>query len=135
MTPAFPETGRTVYFGHLFVNGQPLNESPLKDHPLNPMHDANLVRVMARQAQGTVGLVDLTTVAAGPAAVKARLDDLRVQGFTAAIADAIAERDLETLGAVALRNGGLNRSIRSGAWTCPRSCKIRPGAIADGNDG
>ena len=65
VTPAFPETGRTVYFGHLFVNGQPLNESPLKDHPLNPMHDANLVRVMARQSQGTVGLVDLTTVAGG----------------------------------------------------------------------
>ncbi|CAN7734951.1 four-carbon acid sugar kinase family protein [Phyllobacterium sp. LjRoot231] len=103
VTPAFPETGRTVYFGHLFVNGQPLNESPLKDHPLNPMHDANLVRVMARQSRGTVGLIDLATVAAGSAAVTARLDALRAQGFTAAIADAIFERDLETLGAVVLQ--------------------------------
>ena len=71
VTPAFPETGRTVYLGHLFVGGQPLNESPLKDHPLNPMHDANLVRVLARQSRNAVGLIDLTTIAAGPGAVKA----------------------------------------------------------------
>jgi uncharacterized protein YgbK (DUF1537 family) len=102
VTPAFPETGRTVYLGHLFVNGQPLDESPLKDHPLNPMHDANLVRVMARQSLGAVGLVELATVAAGPQAVKARLEALRAEGVGAAIADAVFERDLETLGEVAL---------------------------------
>jgi 3-dehydrotetronate 4-kinase len=101
VTPAFPETGRTVYLGHLFVNGQPLNESPLKDHPLNPMHDANLVRVMARQAQGKVGLVDLPTIAAGPDAVKARLEALSAEGVATAIADAVSESDLETLGEVA----------------------------------
>jgi len=101
-TPAFPETGRTVYLGHLFVNGQPLNESPLKDHPLNPMHDANLVRVLARQSQGAVGLVDLVTVSMGPAAVKERLGVLSARGMTAAIADAVFESDLEVLGEVAL---------------------------------
>ncbi|MBY5864355.1 3-oxo-tetronate kinase [Rhizobium leguminosarum] len=102
VTPAFPETGRTVYLGHLFVGGQPLNESPLKDHPLNPMHDANLVRVLTRQSRNAVGLLDLTTIAAGPGAVKARLDAFRTAGVTAVIADAIFERDLETLGEVAL---------------------------------
>ncbi|MGO6702785.1 3-oxo-tetronate kinase [Rhizobium ruizarguesonis] len=102
VTPAFPETGRTVYLGHLFVGGQPLNESPLKDHPLNPMHDANLVRVLTRQSRNVVGLIDLTTIAAGPGAVKARLDSFRTAGITAVIADAIFERDLETLGEVAL---------------------------------
>ncbi|KKZ83880.1 serine kinase [Rhizobium phaseoli] len=102
VTPAFPETGRTVYLGHLFVGGQPLNESPLKDHPLNPMHDANLVRVLARQSRGAVGLIDLAAIAAGPAAAKAKLDDLRTTGATMAIADAIFERDLETLGEIAL---------------------------------
>ncbi len=102
VTPAFPETGRTVYLGHLFVGGHPLNESPLKDHPLNPMHDANLVRVLTRQSRNAVGLIDLTTIAAGPGAVKARLDALRTAGITAVIADAIFERDLETLGEVAL---------------------------------
>ncbi|MGO8245878.1 3-oxo-tetronate kinase [Rhizobium johnstonii] len=102
VTPAFPETGRSVYLGHLFVGGQPLNESPLKDHPLNPMHDANLVRVLTRQSRNAVGLIDLTTIAAGPGAVKARLDAFRTAGVTAVIADAIFERDLETLGEVAL---------------------------------
>ncbi|MBY5425268.1 3-oxo-tetronate kinase [Rhizobium leguminosarum] len=102
VTPAFPETGRTVYLGHLFVGGQPLNESPLKDHPLNPMHDANLVRVLTRQSRNAVGLIDLAAVAAGPGAVKARLDSFRTAGVTAVIADAIFERDLETLGEVAL---------------------------------
>ncbi|PDT02877.1 serine kinase [Rhizobium chutanense] len=102
VTPAFPETGRTVYLGHLFVGGQPLNESPLKDHPLNPMHDANLVRVLTRQSHGAVGLIDLTAIAAGPDAVRARLDALRTAGVTLAIADAIFERDLETLGEIAL---------------------------------
>ncbi|MDC9813617.1 MULTISPECIES: 3-oxo-tetronate kinase [Rhizobium] len=102
VTPAFPETGRTVYLGHLFVGGQPLNESPLKDHPLNPMHDANLVRVLTRQSRNAVGVVDLTAVAAGPGAVRARLDALRTAGVIIVIADAIFERDLETLGEIAL---------------------------------
>ena len=62
VTPAFPETGRTVYMGNLFVGAVPLNESPLKDHPLNPMHDSNLVRVLARQSQTKVGLVNITLV-------------------------------------------------------------------------
>ena len=65
VTPAFPETGRTVYQGNLFVGSVPLNESPLKDHPLNPMHDSNLVRVLARQSKTKVGLVDLAVIARG----------------------------------------------------------------------
>ena len=76
VTPAFPETGRTVYQGNLFVGTVPLNESPLKDHPLNPMHDSNLVRVLARQSQTKVGLVDLATLSRGAEAVRGRLADL-----------------------------------------------------------
>jgi uncharacterized protein YgbK (DUF1537 family) len=102
VTPAFPETGRTVYQGNLFVGSVPLNESPLKDHPLNPMHDANLVRVLARQSKTKVGLVELAVIARGPDAVRAHLADLVNKGFGAAIADAVFERDLETIGAVAL---------------------------------
>ena len=66
VTPAFPETGRTVYQGNLFVGSVPLNESPLKDHPLNPMHDSNLVRVLARQSKTKIGLADLACIARGP---------------------------------------------------------------------
>jgi len=102
VTPAFPETGRTVYQGNLFVGPVPLNESPLKDHPLNPMHDSNLVRVLARQSKTKIGLVDLSVVARGPAAVRARLADLSNSGVGAAIIDAVFDRDLETIGAVAL---------------------------------
>ena len=102
VTPAFPETGRTVYQGNLFVGAVPLNESPLKDHPLNPMHDSNLVRVLARQSKTGIGLVDLAALARGPDAVRARLADLAGKGFGAAIADAVFERDLETIGTVAL---------------------------------
>jgi uncharacterized protein YgbK (DUF1537 family) len=102
VTPAFPETGRTVYQGNLFVGSVPLNESSLKDHPLNPMHDSNLVRVLARQSKTKVGLVGLADIARGPDAVRARLEGLTSQGIGAAIADAVFERDLETLGTVAL---------------------------------
>jgi uncharacterized protein YgbK (DUF1537 family) len=102
VTPAFPETGRTIYQGNLFVGAVPLNESPLKDHPLNPMHDSNLVRVLARQSQTKVGLVDLATLARGEAAVRARLADLAGKGIGAAIVDAVFDRDLETIGNVAL---------------------------------
>ena len=102
VTPAFPETGRTVYQGNLFVGAVPLNESPLKDHPLNPMHDSNLVRVLARQSQTKIGLVNLTTLTRGPDAVRARLADLAGQGVGAVIVDAVFDADLETIGTVAL---------------------------------
>jgi 3-dehydrotetronate 4-kinase len=102
VTPAFPETGRTVYQGNLFVGSVPLNESPLKDHPLNPMHDSNLVRVLARQSKAKVGLIDLATVTRGAAAVRSRLAELTGSATGAAVVDAVFDRDLETIGDVAL---------------------------------
>jgi len=102
VTPAFPATARTVYQGNLFVGAVPLNESPLKDHPLNPMHDSNLVRVLARQSRTKIGLVDLASVARGDDAVRDRLADLVKQGIGAAIIDAVFDRDLETIGSVAI---------------------------------
>lgn len=102
VTPAFPETGRTVYFGTLFVGSVLLNESPLKDHPLNPMHDANLVRVLGRQSETKIGLVDLKSVAAGPEAIRGRLRDLAAQGVGAAVIDAVFDSDLQAIGTAAL---------------------------------
>lgn len=98
VTPAFPATNRTVFQGHLFVGRQPLHESALKDHPLNPMHDSDLVRVLAQQSNGKIGLVPLVTVEAGAQAIRDVLVLLAAQGFTAAILDAIFERHLEAIG-------------------------------------
>jgi len=131
VTPAFPETGRTVYQGNLFVGSVPLNESPLKDHPLNPMHDSNLVRVLARQSKTAIGLVDITVVARGPDAVRARLADLAREGIGAAIVDAVFDRDLETIGNVALDHrlsvgaSGIGLGL---ARALVASGKVRPGA-------
>jgi uncharacterized protein YgbK (DUF1537 family) len=104
VTPAFPETGRTVYQGNLFVGAVPLNESPLKDHPLNPMHDSNLVRVLASQSKTQIGLVDLATLSRGAEAVRTRLAELSGKGVGAAIIDAVFDRDLETIGLVAAQH-------------------------------
>ncbi|HTG05550.1 MAG TPA: 3-oxo-tetronate kinase [Bradyrhizobium sp.] len=137
VTPAFPETGRTVYQGNLFVGSVPLNESPLKDHPLNPMHDSNLVRVLARQSKTKIGLVDLADIARGPDAVRARLGDLVSKGFGAAIADAVFARDLETIGAVALDHrlsvgaSGIGLGLARALVASGRVKPIEPSAIAD----
>ncbi len=97
--PTFPETGRTVYQGHLFVWSQPLHESPLKDHPLNPMRDSNLVRVLERQSRTRVGLVDWQTVVQGPEPVRAAFDVLKRAGVGAAVVDALTLADLAAIGA------------------------------------
>jgi 3-dehydrotetronate 4-kinase len=139
VTPAFPETGRTVYQGNLFVGAVPLNESPLKDHPLNPMHDSNLVRVLAKQSRSKIGLVELAVVARGADAVRKRLADLAVQGVGAAIIDAVFDRDLETIGAVALDHrvsvgaSGIGLGLaRALAGTKPRAADGPSGAPVGG---
>ena len=102
VTPAFPETGRTVYQGNLFVGSVPLNESPLKHHPLNPMLDANLVRVLSEQSRSKVGFVDLADVAGGADAIREKLSKLASSGFRMAIVDAVFDHDLEAIGLAAL---------------------------------
>lgn len=102
VTPSFPETGRSVFMGHLFTGTVLLSDSPMKDHPLNPMRDSDLVRVLARQSKAPVGLVDAKTVAEGAEAIKARLKVLAETGHGAAIADAIFDGDLTALGQACL---------------------------------
>jgi 3-dehydrotetronate 4-kinase len=97
--PAFPENARTVYRGHLFVGDALLNESGMEHHPLTPMTDANLVRVLQRQTRSKVGLVRYDTVAQGADAVRATFDALRRDGVRIAIADAVSDATIRTLGA------------------------------------
>lgn len=102
VNPGFPGTGRRVFQGHLFVHDKLLSESPLKDHPLNPMHDPNLVRLLARQSAAPVGLVPLQVVEAGAAAVRAAMEKLADGSVAAAIVDAVNDAQFEVLGEVAL---------------------------------
>ena len=100
VTPAFPENGRTVFKGHLFVGDLLLSDSPMRHHPLTPMTDANLVRVMQAQLRtGLSGLVDHRVVARGAAAVRERIAALRASGVTCGIADAVTDDDLRVLAA------------------------------------
>ena len=97
--PAFPENGRRVFMGHLFVGRQLLAESPMKDHPLTPMRDSNLMRLLAPQVGGAVDLLDHAIVAQGAEAVRSALDVFAARGIAHIVADAIGMDDLEAIAA------------------------------------
>ena len=95
--PAFPEAGRTICRGYLFVGDVLLSESGMKDHPLTPMTDANLVRVLQAQTRRKVGLIRYDTLAQGAGALRERIAALRRDGVGIAIVDALSEKDLVIL--------------------------------------
>ena len=99
--PAFPTNARTVYQGHLFVAGSLLNESGMENHPLTPMTDANLVRVLSHQSEGTVGLVPFVTVDRGANAIRDAMTELKERGRRYAIVDAITDAHLVAIGEAA----------------------------------
>jgi uncharacterized protein YgbK (DUF1537 family) len=96
--PAFPANQRTIYKGYLFVGDVPLNESSMRNHPLTPMTDANLVRVLQSQTKRKVGLVEYATVSQGSDAIIQRFAALRRDGYGFAIVDALSNNDLVELG-------------------------------------
>ena len=97
-TPAFPDNQRTVFKGYLFVGDVLLSESGMRDHPLTPMRDANLVRVLQSQCRRKVGLIDYRTVAKGEAAIRDRIAALQAEGVAIAVVDALGNDDLLRLG-------------------------------------
>jgi 3-dehydrotetronate 4-kinase len=96
--PAFPENQRTVFKGHLFVGDVLLSDSGMRDHPLTPMRDANLVRVMQAQTRRKVGLVAHDVVARGAEAIRARFAALQADGVGVAVVDALSNADLMLIG-------------------------------------
>ena len=121
-TPAFPDNGRTVFKGHLFVGDVLLSDSGMRHHPLTPMTDANLVHVLQAQLASCSAFADTATsampAAATPSraprrvgllghratgdsvdAIRARIAALQADGVAIAIADAIDNDDLVRLGA------------------------------------
>jgi len=97
-TPAFPDNKRTVFKGYLFAGDVLLNESGMQNHPLTPMTDPNLVRVLQAQCKRKVGLIDHAVVARGHAAITERIAQLKGEGVSIAIVDAVSNDDLLRLG-------------------------------------
>ncbi len=134
-TPAFPDNGRTVFNGHLFVGGALLSDTGMRSHPLTPMTDANLMRVLQKQlnpAKGRkVGLIDFATVAQSAEAIQQRISQLRSEGTSIAIVDAINNEDLMRLGA-ALKDAPFVTAASGLAVALPASWGFTPGLSASG---
>jgi uncharacterized protein YgbK (DUF1537 family) len=148
-TPAYPRNGRTVYLGHLFVGDLLLSDSGMRNHPLTPMTDANLVRVLAAQTEGKVGLLSSADVDAGVDALRARCARLRGEGCRHAILDATRDAHLVTAGEafldLALTTGGaglgmgLARALARQGRVAPKDAQSvlprleGPGAVLSGS--
>lgn len=134
--PALPASKATVYQGHLFVGGTLLGESGMRDHPLTPMCDSNLVRVLSRQTDGAVGLVPFATVERGPAAIRAGLIALKEGGRRYGIVDALTDAHLMAIGEAAegqaLVTGsagvalGLSANVRRSGRLCEHAADRLP---------
>ncbi len=124
-TPAYPRNHRTVYRGHLFVGDQLLSETGMREHPLTPMTDSNLVRLLATQTRNKVGLIDVETVDAGVDAIQARLAALWADGYRHAIVDATRAEHLTTAGQafvdLALTTGGAGLGVGLARALQPRA--------------
>lgn len=99
--PAYPTLGRSVFRGHLFVGDRLLSESGMEKHPLNPMTDPDLVRVMQAQSRHKVGLLSYDVVHRGADAVRARMAELRAEGIVHLVTDVTDDEDLRILGEAA----------------------------------
>ncbi len=128
-TPAFPDNQRTVFMGNLFVGDVLLHESGMRNHPLTPMTDSNLIRVLQAQSTSKVGSINYATIAKGHAAIAERFDHLRTEGVILAIADAVSNADLMALGKSVARqqlvSGGSGIAIG-----LPQNWSIVPNAMS-----
>jgi uncharacterized protein YgbK (DUF1537 family) len=128
--PAFPTNQRTVFKGHLFVGDVLLSDSGMRQHPLTPMTDANLVRVLQAQTSRKVGLVAHEVIAQGPVAIGKRFDALRSEDVGIAVLDAISDADLMRIG-VALADLKLVTAGSGIAMGLPQNW-VAKGALAAG---
>ena len=131
-TPAFPENQRTVFKGHLFVGDVLLSESGMQNHPLTPMRDANLVRVLQAQCTRKVGLIDYKVIAQGTLGISNRIAELRAGGVGIAVVDALNNQDLTILGG-ALKGMPLVTAGSGVAIGLPQNFGLGQGASTTGN--
>ncbi|MBV9672856.1 MAG: four-carbon acid sugar kinase family protein, partial [Verrucomicrobia bacterium] len=116
--PAFPDNGRTLYRGHLFVHDQLLNESGMQHHPLTPMTDPNILRLLRAQTTLKIGLIRLDTIRAGSEAIASAFAVAKREGVRIALTDATTNEDLAALAAAAcdlkLITGGSGLALKLG---------------------
>ena len=96
--PAFPETQRTIFKGHLFVGDKLLSDSPMKDHPLTPMTDSNLVSTLSGQTSQKGGLVEYTDISGGPSEIRKAFEKLQKEHVAIAVTDVLNDEHLYVLG-------------------------------------
>ncbi|MBS3179313.1 MULTISPECIES: 3-oxo-tetronate kinase [unclassified Pseudoclavibacter] len=97
VVPGFPDAGRTVYKGHLFVGNDPLDRSSMRDHPLNPMWDSRVSTLLAAQTSHAVAEVHIDVVRRGSAALRAAIDAADARGARYVVVDSIDGADLRTI--------------------------------------
>ncbi|KGT88707.1 3-oxo-tetronate kinase [Enterobacter cancerogenus] len=97
--PSLPVNGREVFYGNLYVKGQPLNESGMKNHPLTPMRDANLMRLMEKQGTGRAELIDYHLVEQGKDEIRLAFETLSGSGIKYIVLDAFRDEHLFNIGA------------------------------------
>lgn len=114
-TPATPVVGRTQYQGHLFVGDRLLSESPMSEHPLTPMRDSDLVRVLGSQTEGPVGLVPLSSVRMGSDAVRSAIDIAERHGAAHVLVDALTDEDLDQIADALLGSAERRHVLLGGA--------------------
>lgn len=145
--PAFPEAGRTIYQGQLFVFDQLLNESGMQNHPVTPMTDSDLRRWLSLQCKGSVGHVPLSAVREGVPAIRQALKTTSEAGHVFCVVDALTDDDLVLIGQSihdqALVSGGsgiamalpgnFHRQGRVNTQTATSSKVVGPGAILAGS--
>ncbi len=136
VVPGYPKYRRTVFQGHLFVADQRLDESPLRHHPLNPMTDSSLIRLMEAQSKGKAGLVPFATVHAGAKPLRNALDVLRAQGKRYAVVDTVLDEDLhaiaEACNDMRLLTGGSGLALGIARCTAPASAELATGKAMAG---
>lgn len=98
ISPALPVNGRTIYQGYLFVMAQLLSDSGMRHHPINPMTDSSLIRLMESQSKGKCGLIPFNIIESGANAVSAKLDELKNAGYRYVVLDTLTEKHLLTQG-------------------------------------
>lgn len=128
ISPALPVNGRAVFKGYLFVGDTLLEESGMRNHPITPMTDSSLVRLMEAQSNGKCGVIDVYTIRKGVDAIKDRIATLKQEGFKYAVADAIDENDLilqgEAFKDLALVTGGSGLAIGLARANCEQDSSI-----------